>query len=110
MATQPLSPHGLKFELEEQANQIILHCTGRITAETSEAFQKEIRDLIPESRGQIGAVTHRIVLDLSNVPHVDSSGLGVLLGAWTAAKSKGCELEMTNLNVFPLSVFVRALR
>jgi len=98
MATQPLSPHGLKFELEEQANEIILHCTGRITAENSEAFQKKIRDLIPESRGQIGAVTHRIVLDLSNVPHVDSSGLGVLLGAWTAAKSKGCELEMVNLN------------
>ena len=98
MATQPLSPHGLKFELEEQANEIILRCTGRITAENSEAFQKKIRDLIPESRGQIGAVTYRIVLDLSKVPHVDSSGLGALLGAWTAAKSKGCELEMTNLN------------
>ncbi|HUE53300.1 MAG TPA: molybdopterin-dependent oxidoreductase, partial [Terriglobales bacterium] len=39
-----------------------------------------------------------IVLDLSNVTHVDSSGLGALLGAWTAARDKGCDLEIANLN------------
>jgi anti-anti-sigma factor len=38
------------------------------------------------------------VLDLSNVTHVDSTGLGALLGAWKSAQSKGCELEIANLN------------
>jgi len=98
MATQPLSPQGLKLQLEEKANETIVHCKGKITVENSEVFQKEIRDLIPESRGQIAAINYRIVLDLSNVTHVDSTGLGALLGAWTAARSKGCDLEIANLN------------
>ncbi len=98
MATQPLSPLGLKLQLEEQPNETIVHCNGKITAENSEVFQREIRDLIPESRGQIAAITYRIVLDLSNVTHVDSTGLGALLGAWKAAQSKGCDLEIANLN------------
>jgi len=98
MATQPLTPRGLTLQLEEKANQTIVHCTGRINGENSEVFQREIRNLIPEAGSQSMATTHRIVLDLSNVTHVDSTGLGALLGAWTAAKSKGCDLEMANLN------------
>jgi anti-anti-sigma factor len=98
MVIQPLSPHGLKLQLEERAKETIVHCKGKITVENSEVFQREIRDLIPASRGEITATTHRIVLDLSNVTHVDSTGLGALLGAWTAAKSKGCDLEIANLN------------
>jgi len=88
MATQPIRPHGLKLHLEENAKKTIVHCNGKITVENSEMFQRGIRDLIPESRGQNTATTYRIVLDLSNVTHVDSTGLGALLGAWTAAKGK----------------------
>jgi anti-anti-sigma factor len=98
MATQPLTPRGLKLQLEEKANETIVHCNGKITSENSEMFQKAIRDLIPESRGQFAAITYKIVLDLSNVTHVDSTGLGALLGAWTAAQTKGCALEIANLN------------
>ena len=98
MATQPLSPGGLKLQLEEKPNETIIHCKGKITAENLEVFQREIRDLIPESRDPIAAIAYRIVLDLSNVAHVDSSGLGALLGAWTAARDKGCDLEIANLN------------
>ena len=98
MATQPPSPRGLKLQLEQKLNETIVHCEGKITAENSEVFQREIRDLIPESHGQIAAKTYRIVLDLSNVTHVDSTGLDALLGAWTAAKKKGCDLEIANLN------------
>ena len=98
MAAQPITPRGPTLQLEEKTNETIVHCTGRINAENSEVFQREIRNLIPESCSQSTAITHRIVLDLSNVTHVDSSGLGALLGAWTAATSKGCDLEITNLN------------
>jgi anti-anti-sigma factor len=88
----------LKLQLEQKPNQTIVHCEGKITAENSGAFQREIHDLIPELQGQIGATAYSIVLDLSNVKHVDSTGLGALLAAWTAAQKKGCDLEIANLN------------
>src|ERR1700736_1476636 len=98
MATQPLSPSGLKLQLEEKPSETIIHCKGKITAENLEVFQREIRDLMPESRDPIAAIAYRIVLDLSNVTYVDSSGLGALLGVWTAARDKGWDLELANLN------------
>jgi len=61
-------------------------------------FQRQIRDLIPELHAQIATVTRRIIVGLSNVTHVDSTGLGALLRVWTAAQNKGCDLEIANLN------------
>jgi anti-anti-sigma factor len=88
----------LNLQLEEKPNETIVHCKGKITAENSEVFQRQIRDLIPESHSQVATITRRIIVDLSNVTHVDSSGLGALLGVWTAAKKKDCDLELANLN------------
>jgi len=96
MTTQPLGPIGLRLQLEQGPNETTVHCEGKITAENSAVFQRDVRDLIPESHGQIAAKIYRIVLDLSNVKHVDSTG--ALLGAWTAAQKKGCDLELANLN------------
>lgn len=98
MATKPFAAPGLKLELEEKAYETIIHCSGKINSDNSEAFQKEIRNLVPDSRGHVDAITCRIILDLSNVSYVDSAGLGALLGAWTAAQRKGCDLEIANLN------------
>ena len=98
MLTPPLSHGELKLQLEERTNEVILHWTGKIIAENSGEFEKRVRDLIPESHDPVAASSYKIVLDLSNVTHVDSTGLGGLLGVWTAVKNKGCELEITNLN------------
>jgi len=98
MATEAVRPAGLKLQLEQTTNETIVHCTGKIIVENSEMFQKEIRDLIPDGDSQIAGTTTRVVLDLSNVTHVDSTGLGALLAAWAAARRKGCDLEIANLN------------
>jgi hypothetical protein len=39
MATQPLSPRGLKLQFEEKADETIVHCKGKITAENLELFK-----------------------------------------------------------------------
>jgi anti-sigma B factor antagonist len=105
MASKPFAVHGLnlrldglRLDVEERHSETIVHCTGKINAENSAAFQAHIRGLIPDSRGHVDAITLRIVLDLTNVTHVDSTGLGALLGTWTAAQRKGCDLEIANLN------------
>ena len=40
----------------------------------------------------------RIVLDLSELGRMDSSGLGAIVAIYVSAKAAGCELELINLN------------
>lgn len=42
--------------------------------------------------------TRRIVLDLSDLRHVDSTGLGSLVRLYVSAKSANCDLQLVNLS------------
>jgi len=99
LASRAFTFPGLKLSLEEKAEETIIYCNGKITAGSAEMFHTEIRDhVIPISRGKGVAVTNRIVLDLSNVSFVDSTGLGTLFNLWTDARRSGCDLELVNLS------------
>jgi anti-anti-sigma regulatory factor len=87
----------LKIDLDEKPEEITICCNGKITAESAHMFEREVRDnSIPVSRGKGVAVINRIVLDLSNVTHIDNAGLEALLGVWAAGQRKSCNVEIIN--------------
>jgi anti-anti-sigma factor len=91
MAANPVFPNPeLEIDTEKTATETILHCAGRITSSTSNLVQSTVKKSFPDAK--------TIVLDLSNVTHVDSSGLGALVGVWVSAKKQGCELKFVSLS------------
>ena len=69
----------------------ILDLGGRITlGEGSVQLREAIRDLI--SKG-----SKSILLNLSDVNYIDSSGLGELVSAYTTSKKQGANLKLLGL-------------
>jgi len=69
----------------------IVDLSGRITlGEGSVTLRDTVHDLL--SKGQ-----KKILLNLGEVNYIDSSGIGELVTAFTAAKKQGGELKLLNL-------------
>jgi len=67
-----------------------MRCTGSLTAETSSHLKTEVKALLPTKK--------RVILDLSELGYMDSSGLGTLVGLYISAKAAKCELQLLNLS------------
>lgn len=79
----------LTFEVERTGSTALVKCHGRLVSGATDRFYNEIKLLIPDSK--------RIVLDLSDLARVDSTGLGALVRLYVSAKSAGCTLELIHL-------------
>ncbi len=90
MVANPIVPASeLQLDLENTETEMIFHCAGRITSSTSAQLKSAVRSAIPEKKP--------IVLELSKVIYMDSSGLGALVSVWVSAKRDGCELKLSSL-------------
>ena len=78
----------LHVETERHENVTLVHCTGQVDLATWNEFSTKIRALIAEGKS--------IRVDLANVTRVDSTGIGALVGIWTAAKRRNCDLKYIN--------------
>src|SRR5215468_10538432 len=97
MATPAYCFTTLKLNLDEKPEEMTIRCHGRITSESAYMFEREVRDnCIPISRGKGVAAINRILLDLSDVTHIDNAGLEALLDVWTAGQRKACSVEIIN--------------
>jgi anti-sigma B factor antagonist len=90
MAAIPIPVPELNLEVVKGPDEVIVRCTGRITSTSSPTLQTTVRGLIPEAKV--------IVLDLTDVSFLDSSGLGTLVGLLLSAKRQSCQLKLINLN------------
>jgi anti-sigma B factor antagonist len=88
----------LKLDVEKTEAETTVRCTGRITSGTSEQLKSTVRPLIPD--------TKRVVLDLTNVSFLDSSGLGTIVGLWVTAKQAKHELKIVNANQRIIDLFL----
>jgi anti-anti-sigma factor len=90
MAANPAVPTPtLKVSTEKTPDAMIVRCVGRITSATSSVLQDTVRGLIPDNS--------RIVLDLTSVEYIDSSGLGALVSLYVSAKRGNCKLELVKV-------------
>lgn len=66
-----------------------VRCRGRLIAGVNDFLYVEVRQLIPDAK--------RIVLDLTDLTHMDSMGLGTVVRLYVSARSAGCNLELINI-------------
>jgi len=91
MAANPLVPTPeLQIDTERTSGEFTFRCAGRLTSSTSSVLQDAVKKAVSDNK--------TIVLDLSNVTYMDSSGVGALVSVWVSAKRAGCELRLVSLS------------
>ena len=79
------------YEVVMDDDTTTVKCRGRIVSDTAAELKQLVRPMIPRVR--------RIILDLSDVSFIDSSGLGTLVGLKVSAASAAyTSLELVNLS------------
>jgi anti-sigma B factor antagonist len=81
----------LKITNREVDGVVVLALDGRIVlGEETSTLREKVKSLLSEGKKDI-------VLNLSNVTLIDSSGLGALVAAYSSTKSGGASLRLCNL-------------
>ena len=76
---------------DENGNTVTtIKCHGDLVSDTAGEIKKLLSPLIP--------LCGRIIIDLSDLKHLDSAGLGALVGLKVSAiKQERCRLELANM-------------
>jgi anti-sigma B factor antagonist len=90
MATNPAPTFELSFAVTTTPAETIVRCTGKITTHTTESLRAKVKPLFAPGK--------TVVLDLTNVSYMDSSGLGAIVSLYVSAKSAKSQFKLINLN------------
>lgn len=86
----------LDIEVRTQAQVKIIKLRGRLLlGEPTDKFSETLSDLIAAGEA-------RFVLDLEEVPMIDSSGIGLLVRFLTTIKQKGGSMKLLNPSKFTI--------
>ena len=82
----------LNITTRDDRGVIVVDTVGKIAlGETSQQLHSKLRSLVDEGN-------KNILINLSNVKMIDSSGLGTLVASFTTVERAGGELKLTNLS------------
>ena len=84
------STRGFRVRSYEAEGVMVVECEGRLISDNAPLLRLEIKELVP--------LHSQIVLDLKQVPQMDSAGLGMIVGLYVTARTRGCRLELVNAN------------
>ncbi|HXT27381.1 MAG TPA: STAS domain-containing protein [Candidatus Eisenbacteria bacterium] len=88
---------GFRVQRSESGDCTVVECFGRLTSENVPLLKDTMREAC-STKG-------RIVLDLKEVPMMDSSGLGAVVTLHVSARTRGCRLEVVNASKQILELF-----
>jgi anti-anti-sigma factor len=91
------SARGFRVQRSESEDCTVVECWGRLTSKNVPLLKDAMREACAR-RG-------RIVLDLKEVPMMDSSGLGTVVTLHVSARTRGCRLEVVNASKQILELF-----
>jgi len=92
LGIQGKTPVKMQTNLRQIGDVVVLDVSGRITLGEGNVMLREIvRDLADKDN-------KRIILNLSGVNYIDSSGIGELVKTHTTIRNKGGELKLANLH------------
>jgi anti-sigma B factor antagonist len=70
----------------------VLDLSGRLTLGEGTSI---LRDAV---RGLVRSGSKKLLINLAQVPYIDSSGMGELVGAYTTVTSNGGQMKLLNLD------------
>ena len=79
----------LTLDIERKGDTAIVRCSGQLVLGVTNFLYENVHPLISESK--------HIVLDLTDLTHMDSMGIGTVVRLYVSAKSAGCTLELINI-------------
>ncbi|TMW70182.1 STAS domain-containing protein [Alteribacter natronophilus] len=81
----------LQIDIKENTNENLVSLSGEIDVYTVPKLKEELLPLTEEQN-------KNIIVDLSGVHYIDSTGLGVFIGALKSADQSGSHLKITGVN------------
>jgi anti-sigma B factor antagonist len=82
----------VKIKRQEQDGVVILEVSGKVMGgPDAEKFKTVIAGLIEEG-------VSKLLIDLSDVPWMNSSGVGILISAYTSMKNANAQVKFLNIN------------
>jgi anti-sigma B factor antagonist len=89
MMSEELAASQFAIEIDHAPDATVVRCRGKLTAGAQDFLYTEVRQLMADST--------RIVLDLTDLTHMDSMGLGAVVRLYVSARSAGTDFEIINI-------------
>jgi len=77
------------LDIVRSGSDVVVRCRGKLVAGVTELFYNDVRQAMPGAK--------RVVLDLTELTHMDSMGLGTIVRLYAHSKSAGCDFQLINL-------------